>query len=358
MPSLRNTLRKSLRRILALLNSAGLGLLLRKLGCARGAGIIMTHCIGHVPETAYLPPDMKTSEAKVEMLLRALRRRGVRVTTVREVVERLDRGERATDLVAFTMDDGYRDNLTRGLPLLERNQAKGTIFVETRAVGERTVSWMHRYFFVVHAKGERHFADEYRKRTAEPKVRELLDKVAGGNGSGLGALYDFKRVLKYEADIADRDRVTREILAAEGKSDADIAPAYLGWDEIRTLDDAGIELGAHTVHHEILSRLDAPGIAREIEDSTQALQAHVRAPLKTFAYPFGRRWDYNEACFPVLERLGYTSACAAIDGTNEPATDRWQLRRLALNDDIPLDEILAELDGTYALCRKLLRVSL
>lgn len=356
--ALKNGLKRALRSTLAGLNGVGLGLLLRRVGLGRGGGVIMTHCIGHLPETGYLPSDMKTSEAKVEALLKALRRRGIRASTVRELVERLDRGDAARDLVAFTMDDGYKDNCTRALPLLKRYGGSGTVFVETRAVGERKVSWMHRYFFIVNQRGERFFAEQYRERTREDRVRELLSAAEAGGGSDLGFLYDFKRVLKYEADIDDRERVTAEILAAIGRSDADIAPAYLTWDEVEAMDREGVEFGAHTIHHEILSRLDAEGVRREITESTRTLQAHVAAPIVTFAYPFGRPWDYGEACYPVLEELGYRSSCAAIDGTNEPSTDRWQLRRLPLNDDIPLNHVLAELDGTFGLARRLLRVSL
>lgn len=287
-----------------------------------------------------------------------MRRRGIRATTVRELVERLDSGDPAADLLAFTMDDGYKDNHSKAMPLLKKYQGSGTVFVETRAVGERKVSWMHRYFYIVDLKDEEFFAEEYAKRTAEEDVRSQLLKAQASGGSDLGFRYDFKRVLKYEADIEDRERVTIEILESLGKSDDDIAPAYLTWEEIEEMDREGIEFGAHTIHHEILSRLDADGVRREISVSTKTLQDHLKDPIVTFAYPFGRPWDYDEKCYPVLEDLGYTSSCAAIDGTNEPSTDRWQLKRLPLNDDIPLSHVLAELDGTFGLARRVLRVNL
>src|SRR5688572_29077521 len=109
---LKNGARRFLRRSLAAANSLGVGSLLRRFGCARGGAIVMTHCVGHVPETSYLPADMKTSEAKVDALLAALTRRGIRVVSVRDLAAALARGEDATRLVAFSMDDGYKDNLT------------------------------------------------------------------------------------------------------------------------------------------------------------------------------------------------------------------------------------------------------
>jgi peptidoglycan/xylan/chitin deacetylase (PgdA/CDA1 family) len=353
----KNSMKKGLRRVFATLNGLGLGLLLRKLGCARGGGIVMTHCVGHVPETAYLPRDMKTSCAKVDALLRALKRRGVKVVAVRDLVAALDRGEDARDLLAFTMDDGYRDNYTQALPLLKRYDASGTVFVETEVVGTRTPSWMHRYFYICAKRGEEFLADEYARRSGEEAVRAKLQQAKSGS-SGLGARYDLKRVLKYDADPRDRDRVTRAILESIGGDDAAIANAYLTWDEVAALDAAGVEIGAHTLHHEILSRLDRNGVEREIAGSTRAIAERVKHPVVSFAYPFGRRWDYNDDCFDVLRDLGYTSASAAIDGTNDPSTDRLQLKRLPLNDDIPIEDVLAEIDGTFPLVRKLFRVQI
>lgn len=354
---LKNSLRRFLRRFLARLNTLGLWRYLRRSGKAKGGGIVMTHCIGHVPETAYLPPDMKTSEAKVEELLRELGKRGIRVGTVRELVARLDRGDPARDFVAFSMDDGYRDNLTVGLPLLKKHGASGTVYVETGVVETRRPTWMHRYFFIVHQKGEAFFAAEYMKRTREQKVKQLLENAVA-KGSDLGALYDFKRVLKYEADLADRERVTREILAEMGGSDESIAKSYLTWDEVKALEKGGVEIGAHTVHHEILSRLDETTMKREIGESTATLRDQHGLAIDTFAYPFGRAWDYNPACVKLLSDLGYKASCAAMEGTNDPRTPRMELKRLALNDDIPLDEILAELDGAYDLARRVLRVKI
>lgn len=347
-------LKNGLRGVIACLNGLGLGFLLRRMGMARGAGVVMTHCIGHEEETAYLPPDMKTSVDKLDRLLRCLKRRGIRCVSVREVVEALDRGEEARDLVAFTMDDGYLDNLTRALPVLEKYEASATVFVETNVVSRREVSWLHRYFYICHHKGEDFFVRAYTEKTNEKEVREKMASAPDGQS----ALYMLKRILKYDADRSDRDRVTREILQSTGATDEDIARAYLKWEDVVELDRRGVEIGAHTLHHEILSRLDNDEAAEEIEGSVRDITEHIENPVASFAYPFGRPWDYREEFFPIIQRAGCTSACAAIDGTNDPGTDRMQLRRLPLNDDIPLSYVLAEIDGSFALVRKLLRINL
>ncbi len=356
MERVKDGLKQALRRALSLLNGAGLGLLLRRLGCARGAGIVLTHCIGYAPETAHLPADMKTSARKVERLLLALRRRGVRCVAVRDLVAALERGEPPERLLAFTMDDGYRDNFTNALPLFERHRAEATVFLETHVLGTRVVSWLHRFFRVVHDRGVAFFAAEYARRTREAALGARL--VAAAARPGAAAEREVKRLLKYEADLDERERVTREILEAEGGRDAELAAAYLTWPEAEELSRRGVELGAHTVHHEVLARLSAAGVRREIEQSARSISEHSGVPVVSFAYPYGRTWDYHADCFPALKDLGFTSACAAIRGVNDARTDRLELRRLPLSDAIPLNDILAEIDGTFALARRLLRVNL
>ena len=46
-------------------------------------------------------------------------------------------------MVALTMDDGYRDNLIRLVPLLEEIARRATVFLEAGAVVERRLPWLH-----------------------------------------------------------------------------------------------------------------------------------------------------------------------------------------------------------------------
>ena len=353
----KETVRRALRRLFVRLNAWGLGALLRRLGRSPDGAILMTHCVGSLEETRHLPADMKTAPERIDALLRALARRGVRCVSVRELVDALDRRGEARGLVAFSMDDGYVDNLTVALPVLQRHGAGATVYVETDVLGERRVSWLHRTFYLCFEKGERWFVERYVEETADPDLAGKL-RAALETGSALGALYQVKRVLKYEADRAERERVTRRLLEEAGGDDETLARAYLTWDQVRQRDRAGVEIGAHTRRHEILSRLDEEEQAEEIEGSRRAIEREVGRAPETFAYPFGRPWDFDERTVGILHNSGFRAACAAIDGLNDGATDRMRLRRLPFNDDVGVDEILAEIDGTLPLARRLLRIRL
>lgn len=58
-------------------------------------------------------------------------------------------------------------------------------------------------------------------------------------------------------------------------------------DEARQLHEAGMELGAHSMTHPDLRRIDDSALARELNDSRRAVEAITGRPCRALAYPFG-----------------------------------------------------------------------
>jgi peptidoglycan/xylan/chitin deacetylase (PgdA/CDA1 family) len=309
-----------------------------------GVPVLMFHNVGHPPETDYLPRHMKISEGKLDALLAALREAGYGTLTVTGMVDALERGERPADKVVLTFDDGYRDNLDRLLPILQRHGATATVYVQTGPM-QGTLNWLHHYFWFIHREGPHRLgallAEQLRHAKLETDLTALpADPVA--------AEYQLKRVLKYELAAEDRDRILEEAFRAIGGDDARLARAvYLGPEECRALDRAGVELGAHTVNHLVLSSLDAQRQREEIEGSQRDLAGWLGHDVPSFAYPYGRTWDYNPDTLAILRELGFRSAITAMPGFNDAGTPRLELRRFAVNEETSLAELLCEVDGVF-----------
>ncbi len=88
------------------------------------------------------------------------------------------------------------------------------------------------------------------------------------------------------------------------------------WSQIDDLVKAGLEIGAHTVTHPDLRRLDEQAVKREIADSRQSLEDKLQHRISTFAYPFGWHTEYarrivgeafDAACTTELRRASYES---------------------------------------------------
>ena len=68
-------------------------------------------------------------------------RRHFRVTSLRDLVERLERGQPVHRRLAITFDDGYRDNYEHAAPVLERLGLPATFFVVTQWMSSDVVAW-------------------------------------------------------------------------------------------------------------------------------------------------------------------------------------------------------------------------
>lgn len=78
----------------------------------------------------------------------------------------------------------------------------------------------------------------------------------------------------------------------------------LSWDEIREMIEYGIEFGAHTRSHPLLTEVDTETAREEIIGSKRDIEAELKRPIDFFSYPFGK---FNER---VREIAAVTFKCA------------------------------------------------
>lgn len=91
---------------------------------------------------------------------------------------------------------------------------------------------------------------------------------------------------------------------------------YMSWEQIRSLADAGFEIGNHTGHHAFVPKLTAAEFENEIAFIERRCREHgIRKPT-TFCYP---GCGVNPEAFPVLERNGYQFARIGSDIAYDPA---------------------------------------
>ena len=313
--------------------------------------VLFGHAIDAPEHNAGLPGEMKIRGERLRQILRALGKR-YELCTLSGGVDALradPRGKRS--LVALTLDDGYRDNRTALLPLLAEVGAPATVFLETRPLDERKVSWSHKYFWCLGRMDAEALARRYlvlcEDSAAAEGLRRLLEEPDRLE-------YRVKRLLKYDADAADRDRVLDTIFTETGGDDRALCEdLYLDWDDARALADAGIELGGHTVRHEVLSRLSPEEAREELDACTRAMSTQLPGwEPRVFAYPFGRKWDYDEGSREALRAGGWDVAVNTHAGTNGPGTPPLDLRRIPIDDHTQLHLLVAEACGGFDLARR------
>lgn len=311
--------------------------------------ILAGHCVEHSSNVS-LPPDMKISAAKLAGILDWLRRHHDLVS-VSEGWQRLQREGRGPSMVALTMDDGYRDNLEVLLPMLAERGITATVYLESRPLDQRRVNWIHHFFWCLERIGPAELVERLRRDSEDETTRARLAEVLAAGGD---LHYTLKKVLKYEADQGDVARALGGIFAEQGGDEQELCETlYLSWDEARALRDGGIELGGHTRGHWVLSALDGRTQEEEAAAGRTSLREGLGTELQSFAYPFGRPWDWNEASVEAVRRAGFTTATTTGAGTNVASSDPLRLERLMIGEDTSLPILAAEACGGFALLRHL-----
>jgi O-antigen/teichoic acid export membrane protein/peptidoglycan/xylan/chitin deacetylase (PgdA/CDA1 family) len=102
-------------------------------------------------------------------------------------------------------------------------------------------------------------------------------------------------------------------------------------DELRELDAAGLEMGAHTVHHADLSQLGEDDCLREMVESRERLEEIVGTPVRTFAYPYCR---YGPVALEAAGKAGFE---VAVTGEGRGSWSPLEMKRSMItgNDGLP-----------------------
>lgn len=335
--------------------------------------ILFGHCVDDDLYDGVLAPDMCLSRARFAAVIDGLRARGAQLGPIGAGWDRLQGATGARAQVALSMDDGYHDNARVMTPMLRERGLTATVFLETRALSERRVNWTHHLHWLFDKLG----AEMASRALAQAAIVwegsgdqgvDELDRAALPQGAGqqmakvieealaLGAraYYHVKRRLKYDVHPGLRDALLNDLFLEQGGDNAALADhLYMRWDEAKAMQAVGMELGGHTVTHAILSTLDAPAQAAEVGGSVQAIAAQLGHAPRVFAYPFGRRWDYNADSIRAVQAAGCELAVNTHSGTNTRDAKPFELRRVPVEEGTSMALLLAEACGGFLLLERL-----
>ena len=228
--------------------------------------------------------------------------------------------------VAITFDDGYRDNLTEGVPQLEAEGLPATVFVTSDLVDEPQEFWPYRL--------ERLF------RLADTERRHLHFSIEGVSTTiDVGSAQARRRAALLVHDRLRRlvpaqiDSYVEQIAAELGHSEQGPTRPMLSASELRQLASSPvITIGAHTRRHPWLSSLSWQEQWEEIEGCRSSLEASIESPIDQFAYPFGGVGAFNRSSVRAVRKSGFALACATFTDPLALGTDRYRLPRRAVLD--------------------------
>ena len=117
---------------------------------------------------------------------------------------------------------------------------------------------------------------------------------------------------------------------------------YLKAEQVRELDALGFEIGCHSMTHPYLSDLSDLELGREIVDAKAQIEQMLGHVIEHFSCPGGR---YDRRTLETARRAGFRTVANSEFHTNSAATSPYELGRVAMLRDLPLEEFGATCRG-------------
>lgn len=114
-------------------------------------------------------------------------------------------------------------------------------------------------------------------------------------------------------------------------------PNSVTWQQLKEMQAAGMEIGAHSVDHADLAQATAADQQVEIAGSIQEISRQLGRPVTTFAYPAGK---WNQTTVELLQQAGMAYAVTTQEGIATSADNPLLLPRVRMFDQSSLAELL------------------
>jgi peptidoglycan/xylan/chitin deacetylase (PgdA/CDA1 family) len=250
----------------------------------------------------------------------------------------------------ITCDDGFLNNVTEMLPILQDEGLRCLFFVTGSSLGsERTMLWYEEFLLLLLRAPAGDFRissagieisgvlgpREHRRTLWWNAVRRLSQVDADSRASFLHAAHShfgMERSLDfYLANYAEAQRHFCLMTRAE----------------VQQLAAAGMTIGAHTLTHPIMAELPPELAWTEVVESRARLESAIGKKVWAFAYPFGNESSVSARVVAMVKQANFDAAFLNTGGGLGTELPLHAIPRVHVNDGMTLSEFEAHASGFY-----------
>ena len=312
----------------------------------RPAGLIyVLHRVVPGPATDGFDPnhELHVTPEVLGGLIDATRAEGLDLVDLDEALARLAGGARARPFACLTFDDGYRDNLELALPVCAGRDAPLAVYVTTGFIDRSADNWWYAIEALLRAVDSVALDGGVLPASTAPEKNAAFAVLAARLRAG---------------DLAARTAILDGLAARHGGRFREAAAALMmDRDGLAALAaDRRVTIGAHTVSHPALARLDEAAARAEMAASRAILQDWLGRPVRHFAYPFGDTPSASAREFRACAELGFASATTTRFGNLGPGalSAPTALPRVPVNGFDDPRTVAVKVSGLAAALRRLL----
>jgi len=297
----------------------------------RGLGsILMLHHVKPGQNLAFAPNShLSVTPQFLEETLNRLKGSIYEFVSMDEAVRRILDPEttrkNTRPFLTVTLDDGYQDNLIHAVPIFRKYDIPYTIYVAPGLVDGRASLWWEDLEAII-AGRERIDLD-----MPGGRVEWILETKDQKNTA-------FDSLLEYfttSVDEVEQRRIIDELCwLYKVDNKENLRNSIMSWKELKQLSaDPLCTLGAHTICHYAVARLDEAEARFEIGESARLIELETGKKPRHFAYPYGYPAAAGSRDFKIVQELGFTSGVTTRHGVCYPnhAGHITALPRISLN---------------------------
>lgn len=210
--------------------------------------------------------------------------------------------------ILITFDDGDISILNKGLPILEKYNTPGCLFVITDLIDGNKDFWWN----MVEIK-------ESERGRSEKEINSIIRNL-----KTLSNKNRLKELNKYS--LFNKSQLTRQ--------------------DLKLLDDAGISIANHSHTHPMFNKCTEEEIYAELENSKEIFEQWVVGDFSVFAYPNGN-WDKKTE--KILKKSGIKMAFLFDHKINKEEINPFRISRLRVDSHSPLSEFKVKVSGLHTI---------
>jgi len=224
----------------------------------------------------------------------------------------------------ITFDDGFRNNFSYAVPILQKYGLQAVFFITTEFIGSREFLWTEQVTRMIQKTNKQVLEVELDKKYSL-KLSSIPDKE---NASQI-----IRKYLKNQPPLK-RNKILEQMKSQLNDVELTINREdeerylFMSWEEVGEMTNSGQMVGSHTHTHSILSTLNEEESLQELKLSKEAIESHTNKPCLVMSYPNGEKNDYSALQKKQLKALGYECAFTQIPPFRNYQTDRYELNRV------------------------------
>ena len=199
----------------------------------------------------------------------------------------------ATATICF--DDGYLDNYTHALPILEKYGCKASFYVVTACIDFNQMTWTHQLDYRFLNTNRKQVDIQFDFLPSELRVKTLATRE-----DRIAYCKRLKPAIKNLRNL-QRAKVCDHI--CDTLDDVQMPELMMTWNQLAELIQLGHRVGSHSVSHPMLASIeDSEELALELSVSAMRIEEKLGHFPKTISYPIG---SFNDQVVEQAIAVGY-----------------------------------------------------